>query len=202
MKTLIGRKIGMTQLFNGDGTVLRVTLVQAGPCFVAQVKSTENDGYEAVQLGFEVAKNPHKPQVGHAKTLEATPKVFKEFRLPGSEAKVGDQVTVEDFDQGDNVVVVGVSKGKGFAGTVKRHNFATGPKTHGSHNHRAPGSIGAGFPQHVFKGMRMAGRMGGDRTTIKNIVVAFVDPKTNIIALKGSVPGPNKGIVTLQGTAA
>lgn len=209
MKALIGRKLGMTQLFNEDGSVSRVTVLEAGPCFVTQVKTGEIDGYQAVQIGYGEAKKPSKPASGHTSTLKVTPKTLSEFRMDktladveaaeGEEVKVGDELTVEQFEIGDKVQVVGTSKGKGFAGTVKRHNFATGPKTHGSHNYRAPGSIGAGYPQHVFKGQRMAGRMGGDRVTLKGLRVIQIDPTNNLIALSGSIPGPRRGIVMVRG---
>jgi large subunit ribosomal protein L3 len=209
VKALIGRKLGMTQLFNEDGTVSRVTVLQAGPCVITQVKTGEVDGYQAVQIGFGKAKNPTKPAAGHAAFDGVTPQTLHEFRMDKTIAdvdatetdgvKVGDQLTVEQFEVGDRVQVVGTSKGKGFAGTVKRHNFATGPKTHGSHNYRAPGSIGAGYPQHVQKGMRMAGRMGGDRITLKGLKVITIDATQNLIAVSGSVPGPRRGLVMVRG---
>ncbi len=209
MKIVLGRKIGMTQLFAEDGSVNRVTVLEVGPCTITQVKTGEKDGYQAVQIGYGAAKHPSKPAAGHASFDGTTPQTLREFRMDGStadvdatengEIKVGDTLTVEQFEVGDTVQVVGTSKGKGFAGTVKRHNFATGPKTHGSHNYRAPGSIGAGYPQHVQKGMRMAGRMGGDRVTLKGLKVIQVDVKNNLIALSGSVPGPRKGLVMVKG---
>lgn len=210
MKALLGRKLGMTQLFDENGNVARVTIVQAGPCVVTQLKTDELDGYEAVQIGFEAAKKAAKPQAGHATHDGVTPKVVREFRgkaeVDGSgEAeestalKVGDALKVEQFEAGDAVEVVGTSKGKGFAGTVKRHNFSTGPKSHGSHNYRAPGSIGSGYPQHVMKGMRMAGRMGGERTTVKGLKIVHVDSANNLLAISGAVPGPRKGVVMIRG---
>ncbi len=210
MKALLGRKLGMTQLFDENGNVARVTIVQAGPCVVTQVKTGELDGYQAVQIGFEAAKKAAKPQVGHATHNGVTPKVMREVRLDGTvgdvEAaegevglKVGDAFKVDQFEVGDAIEVVGTSKGKGFAGTVKRHNFSTGPKSHGSHNYRAPGSIGSGYPEHVFKGMRMAGRMGGERTTVKGLKIVHVDNDNNLLAISGAVPGPRKGIVMIRG---
>lgn len=209
MKALLGRKVGMTQIFGEDGTVRQVTIVQAGPCVVTQLKNAESDGYQAVQIGFGAAKHPAKPQVGHAGNKDVTPAVMREIRMDktpqdvevveGGELKVGDTLDVSLFEQGDTVQVTGTSKGKGFAGTVKRHNFATGPKTHGSHNYRAPGSIGAGYPQHVFKGMRMAGRMGGERTTVKNLKIVHVDVANNLLAISGAVPGPREGLVMVKG---
>jgi large subunit ribosomal protein L3 len=214
MQALLGRKLGMTQLFDENGNVARVTIVEAGPCVVTQLKTDERDGYQAVQIGFGVAKKPAKPQVGHATHGKVTPKVMREIRLKAApqtaeaateapaEApalKVGSTLNVEQFAIGDAVEVVGTSKGKGFAGTVKRHNFSTGPKTHGSHNYRAPGSIGAGYPQHVMKGMRMAGRMGGARTTTKGLKIVHIDTANNLLAISGSVPGPRQGVVMIRG---
>lgn len=207
MKALIGRKIGMTQIFGEDGRVRQVTIVEAGPCVITQLKTAENDGYQAMQIGFGAAKHPAKPQAGHATYDDKTPAIMREVRLDKTEAdaaqaseiKVGDTIDASIFEVGDTIEVVGTSKGKGFAGTVKRHNFATGPKTHGSHNYRAPGSIGAGYPQHVFKGMRMAGRMGGDRKTVKNLQIVHVDVANNLLAISGAVPGPRKGIVMVKG---
>jgi large subunit ribosomal protein L3 len=200
----------MTQLFDENGNVARVTIVQAGPCVVTQVKTGELDGYQAVQIGFGTAKKAAKPQVGHATHDGVTPQVMREVRLDDTVAdveaaegdaglKVGDALKVDQFEAGDAVEVVGTSKGKGFAGTVKRHNFSTGPKSHGSHNYRAPGSIGSGYPEHVFKGMRMAGRMGGERTTVKGLKIVHVDSDNNLLAISGAVPGPRKGIVMIRG---
>ncbi len=203
MKALIAQKIGMTQVFSEKGAVIPVTLLSAGPCVVTQVKTDETDGYNAVQLGFGEAKKIAKPQAGHVKKSGATPKTLGEFRIEGEDEmpKVGDNITAEVFSVGDTITVSGVSKGKGFAGTIKRHNFARGPKTHGSHNYRAPGSIGAGYPQHVFKGQKMAGHMGNAQVTTKNLTVAHVDTKNNIIGIKGAIPGPKKSIVRIWGIA-
>lgn len=211
MKALIGRKLGMTQLFDENGNVARVTIIEAGPCVVTQVKTGEKDGYQAVQIGFGKAKHPAKPQIGHATHDGATPTTFREVRLDGSVAdvetaegedalKVGATLSVGQFEIGDAVEVSGTSKGKGFAGTIKRHNFTTGPKTHGSHNYRQPGSIGSGYPQHVFKGQKMAGRMGGDKTTVKGLKIIQVDNANNLLAISGAVPGPRKGLVMIRGT--
>jgi large subunit ribosomal protein L3 len=217
MKALLGTKLGMTQLFNADGSVARVTLIQAGPCVVTQVKTIERDGYNAVQLGYGKAKHQPKPQAGHLKAAEADSRTMREIRLkdidgghPQAKAlteaqqaalalEVGAQLDVTVFEAGDEIQVTGISKGKGFAGTIKRHNFSRGPKTHGSHNYRAPGSIGSGFPQHVFKGMRMAGHMGHDQVTVKGLKVVIVDAERNIIAVSGAVPGPKRGTVTVRG---
>jgi len=209
MKALLATKLGMTQLFDEKGRLNSVTLLEAGPCVVTQLKDESTDGYQAVQLGFGTAKKIAKPQAGHMKKAKATSKHLVEFRNSAvatddnegetSSLSIGDTIAADVFTVGDMVQVVGISKGKGFAGTIKRHNFARGPKTHGSHNYRAPGSIGAGYPQHVFKGQKMAGRMGGDTITVKNLMVVLVDAKKNIIGIKGAVPGPKKGLVRVQG---
>jgi large subunit ribosomal protein L3 len=217
MKALLGTKLGMAQLFDESGNVARVTLVQAGPCTVTQVKTIDSDGYNAVQLGYGEAKHQPKPQAGHLAKAEVNSRTLREIRLdavnpthPDAKAhteaqeaalalEIGAKLDVTIFEAGDEIQVTGTSKGKGFAGTVKRHNFATGPKTHGSHNYRAPGSIGAGYPQHVFKGMRMAGRMGGDQVTVKGLKVVLVDVQRNILAIKGAIPGPKRGTVMVRG---
>lgn len=207
MKALIGKKIGMTHIFDEKGTVVPVTVLEVGPCTVVQVKTPETDGYSAVQLGFGLNKKISKPLAGHVKKSGAVPKVLREFDLvevaaegeENTSYKVGDVIDASIFEIGEKVAATGTSKGKGFAGTVKRHNFSTGPKTHGSHNYRAPGSIGAGYPQHVMKGMRMAGHMGAEKVTVKNLEVVTIDKTNNTIAVKGAVPGPRKGIVVLRG---
>ena len=216
MKALIGRKIGMAQIFNEEGNVERVTLIEAGPCVITQIKTKSKDGYNAVQIGFGEAKHPSRPQMGHLKAANANPAVMREVRMNDIDAskddaeasaevetatldlKVGSRLEVNAFEVGDKVQITGTSKGKGFAGTVKRHNFTTGPKTHGSHNYRAPGSIGSGYPEHVFKGMRMAGQMGAERVTIRGSKVILVDAARNILAVRGAVPGPRKGIVMVK----
>ncbi len=204
MKALLGTKIGMTQIIGDDGVATPVTLIQAGPVTVTQVKSVESDGYNAVQVAFGEGKNLSKAVAGHTKPAQVTPKHIREFRvevLP-EDLKIGDKIDVSQFALGDIVDATGTSKGKGFAGTVKRHNFNTSKKTHGGNgNVRKPGSIGSMYPQKVFKGKRMAGRMGHDRVTVKNLTVAYVDPTNNLIGLKGAVPGPNKGLVVIGGKA-
>jgi large subunit ribosomal protein L3 len=202
MKALLGTKIGMTQIIAEDGVATPVTLIQAGPCTVTQVKSVDTDGYNAVQVGFDEGKNLSKAVAGHVKSSKVSPKHIREFRvdeLP-ADLKVGDAIDVSAFELGDVVDATGTSKGKGFAGTVKRHNFNTSKKTHGGNgNVRKPGSIGSMYPQKIFKGKRMAGRMGADRVTVKNLVVAYVDASNNLIGLKGAVPGPRKGLVIVEG---
>lgn len=203
MKTLLGTKIGMTQILGEDGVAVPVTLIQAGPCTVTQVKTVEKDGYTAVQIGYGEGKNLSNAVSGHVKAAGVTPKVIREVRLAEpSDAKIGDALDVTVFAVGDTVDVTGISKGKGFAGTVKRHNFNTSKKTHGGNgNVRKPGSIGSMYPQKVFRGKRMAGRMGHEQVTVKNLVVAYVDVADNLIGLKGAVPGPRRGIVTIGGEA-
>lgn len=202
MKALLATKIGMTQVFSEKGVVIPVTLMQAEPCVVTQVKTTETDGYSAVQIGYGEAKKLKKPVEGHVKKSGQMPKHLAEFRL--SEAQeipaIGEKIDAEVFSVGDTISVSGVSKGKGFAGTIKRHNFHRGPKTHGSHNYRAPGSIGAGYPQHVFRGQKMAGHMGNANITTKNLTIALVDASKNIIGIKGAVPGPKKSVVRIWGS--
>jgi large subunit ribosomal protein L3 len=204
MKALLGTKIGMTQIISKDGVAIPVTLIQAGPVTVTQVKTVESDGYNAVQVAFGEGKNLSKAVAGHTKPAQVTPKHIREFRvdeLPEG-LKVGDKIDVSQFELGDIVDATGTSKGKGFAGNVKRHNFNTSKKTHGGNGYvRRPGSIGSMYPQKVFKGKRMAGRMGHDRVTVKNLVVAYVDPTNNLIGLRGAVPGPNKGFVEIGGKA-
>ncbi len=206
MQALLGRKIGMTSIIAEDGRVRAVTLIMATPNVITQLRTTELDGYDAIQFGFETAKKPHKAQAGHAKKhaqLEAAPKVVRELRTTPEETETpGTTFDVTTFTVGDKVDVVGTSKGKGFAGTIKRHNFMRSRKTHGGKGDvRKPGSIGSMYPQKVFKGKRMAGQMGYDRVTVKNLEVALVDQDRNVIGLNGAVPGPRKGIVMIKGVA-
>ena len=203
MQVILGTKIGMTQIIGEDGVVTPVTILEAGPCTVTQIKTVETDGYNAVQVGYGQGKNLSKSVAGHVKKAgeNINPKVLKEFRTADvPEVKVGDVFTVENFKLGDKVSVTGISKGKGFAGTVKRWNFQESRNTHGFKGDiRKVGSIGSMYPQKVFKGKRMPGRMGHDQVTVKNLTVAYIDKDNNVLGLKGSVPGPNKGIVTVEG---
>jgi large subunit ribosomal protein L3 len=206
---LIGKKLGMTQLFTADGTVQPATVLKAGPCVVSQVKTVDKDGYEAVQLGLVDAKatKENKPTTGHFKKANVAPsRVRREVRVKaGGEApKLGDQISVAIFADGERVDVIGTSRGKGFQGVVKRHHFAGGRATHGSMFHRAPGSIGASsFPSRVVKGMRMAGHMGADRVTVRNLRVLKVDADNNLLLLEGAVPGgPNAVVVIRKAVAA
>jgi large subunit ribosomal protein L3 len=202
MKGILGRKLGMTQLFDPEsGEVTAVTVIEAGPCPVVQVKTVETDGYEAVQIAFdEVAERKiSKAEQGHlAKAGASAHRHLVEFRGQ-SELQVGEAVTVEAFEPGEKVKVAGISIGKGFQGTIKRHNFHRGPKTHGSHNIRKPGSIGASAtPSRVFKGIKMAGRLGGKRVTQVGLTVHSVDPEQNLLLVKGAVPGPKNGLVEVR----
>jgi large subunit ribosomal protein L3 len=206
---LIGKKLGMTQLFTADGTVQPATVLKAGPCVVSQVKTVDKDGYEAVQLGLVDAKatKENKPTTGHFKKAGVAPsRVRREVRVKaGGEApKLGDQISVGMFADGERVDVIGTSRGKGFQGVVKRHHFAGGRATHGSMFHRAPGSIGASsFPSRVVKGMRMAGHMGADRVTVRNLRVLKVDADNNLLLVEGAVPGgPNAVVVIRKAVAA
>jgi large subunit ribosomal protein L3 len=202
MKGILGRKIGMTQVFDPEtGVVTPVTVIQAGPCPVVEVKTPEVHGYEAVQLAFDPVEERRlsKAELGHLKKngVEAH-RHLVEFRGQ-SDAVVGESVTVDTFQPGDNVKVSGISIGKGFQGTIKRHNFSRGPVTHGSHNVRKPGSIGASAtPSRVFKGVRMAGRMGAKRRTQVGLVVHSVDPERNLLLVKGAVPGPKSGLLEIR----
>ncbi|MBV9264591.1 MAG: 50S ribosomal protein L3 [Acidobacteriaceae bacterium] len=200
---ILGKKLGMTQVFTSEGQVVPVTLVKAGPCVVTQRKTPAIDGYDAVQLGFlEYAKKQNKPDAGHLKKSGAEGVRFlREFRLAqgSGDLKQGDRVLAEEFKPKDVVDVIGTSKGRGFAGLVKRHHFRGGPASHGSMFHRAAGSIGASsFPSRVFPGMKMAGRMGTDQVTVRNLEIVSVDPEDSVIAVKGAIPGPNGGYVTVR----
>ncbi|MCB9883124.1 MAG: 50S ribosomal protein L3 [Planctomycetes bacterium] len=200
-KYILGRKRGMTQLFAEDGECVPVTVIEAGPCFVTQVRTKERDGYEAIQLGFEAAKEKHlrKPQLANFKKLKMDPlRHLRETRLRGGEAppEVGTEVKVDVFEIGDHVDVIGTTKGKGFQGTIRRHGFHRGPESHGSMNVRQPGSIGcSAFPSRVMKGMRMAGQMGAKRHTQKNLMVVLIDTDRNLLFVRGAIPGPNGGFV-------
>lgn len=191
----------MTSTIADDGAVQAVTLLSASPCVITQVKTDETDGYTAVQVGAEEAKKMGKAQAGHFKTSKVQPKLVREFRVDeiGEEIKVGEAISADVFEAGDVIDVTGTSKGKGFAGTIKRHNFHRQRKTHGGKgNTRKPGSIGSMYPQHIFKGTKMSGQMGAEQVTVKNLKVAFVDTDLGVIGVAGAVPGPRKGIVLIK----
>jgi large subunit ribosomal protein L3 len=202
MAAILAKKLGMTQRFGEDGRVERVTVLEAGPCPVTGIRTLERDGYEAVQLAFAATKEKTltKAELGHLKKADAGPhRVVREFRNEVGELLMGQTVTVEAFAAGDAVKVSGTSKGKGFQGTIKRHNFKRGPASHGSHNVRAPGSIGASAtPSRVMKGLRGAGRMGGGRVTQRGLTVVEVIANQNLLLVRGSVPGPRSGIVEVR----
>lgn len=197
---LLGRKVGMTQVFEEGGAAVPVTVIQAGPCYVTQVKSASTDGYNAVQVGFGETRKLNQPERGHLKDLPAL-RHLREWKIEQPEQfEVGQKLDVSIFDPGDRVHVVGTSKGKGFQGVMKRHGFSGGPRTHGqSDRARAPGSIGAGTtPSRVLKGTRMAGRMGGKRVTVQNLEVVRTDPERNLLLLRGAVPGWREGLLMIS----
>ncbi len=200
MKSLIATKLGMTSTINDNGAVEAVTLLTVEPNVIAQIKNIETDGYTAVQVGTGKAKLG-KAQAGHFKASKIMPKIVREFRVSEitEDLKVGETLTPEVFSVGDVVSVTSNTKGKGFAGTIKRHNFHRGRKTHGGRSYRRPGSIGSMYPQRIFKGKKMAGQMGNVRVTTKNLKVALIDMEHSVIGLKGSVPGPRKGTVLIRG---
>lgn len=201
-KAILAKKIGMTQIFNEDGTLIPVTVLEAGPCTVTQVKTVENDGYSSVQVGFGERKEKHtnKPMKGHFdKAGVQFKKHIKEFRLENAEElEVGNEIKVDVFEVGDKIDVSGVSKGKGFQGSIKRHNQSRGPMGHGSKSHRVSGSMGAAsYPARVFKGKKLPGHMGAVNVTVQNLEVVRVDVENNLLLVKGAVPGPKKSILTI-----
>src|SRR3954447_23456103 len=202
MPAILAKKLGMTQLFLEDGRVERVTVLEAGPCPVTAIRTHDRDGYEAVQLAFGSTRERRmtRPELGHLRKAGAPPmRHLVEFRDEAGELQVGETVTVEAFEAGQKVKVSGTSKGKGFQGTIKRHNFSRGPVSHGSHNVRAPGSIGASAtPSRVFKGMRLPGQMGNKRITQRGITVVGVRPAENLLLVRGAVPGPRNGVVEVR----
>lgn len=205
MKALLGTKVGMTQILQEDGVLVPVTLVQAGPCTITQIKTTETDGYSAIQFALGGGKKASKSVKGHvakAANKDFMPRLISEVRVSdiSEEQTAGSSFDVSVFEVGEKVKVTGTSKGKGFAGTVKRHNFNTSKNTHGGNgNVRKPGSIGSMYPQKVFKGKRMAGQMGAERVTVSGLSVALVDVENNLIGLKGAIPGPKKSTVKIVG---
>lgn len=202
MKTIIGKKVGMTQIFDEKGKVIPVTVIEAGPCLVAQVKSVETDGYNAIQLGFGDVKESklNKPEKGHfAKAKLALKKHLREFRLDSVDGvNVGDEIKVDTFQAGDKIDVQGTSKGKGFQGVIKRHNQSRGPMGHGSQYHRGVGSMGTLLPMRVIPGKKMPGHMGGEQVTVQNLEIVQIDLENNVILVKGNVPGPKKSLVLIK----
>ncbi|WP_227767980.1 50S ribosomal protein L3 [Zhaonella formicivorans] len=203
-KGLLAKKLGMTQIFQ-DGKAVPVTVVEAGPCYVIQKKTVENDGYNAIQVGFVAneEKKVNKPLKGHFAKAKVKPfQYIKEFRVENiDDYQVGQEIKADIFSEGEIVDVVGTSKGKGFAGGIKRHGFHRGPMQHGSKYHRRPGSLGAKGPARVFKGRKLPGRTGGERVTVQNLMIAKVDPERNLLLVKGAIPGPNKSLVMVKSAA-
>ncbi|WP_282938090.1 50S ribosomal protein L3 [Paenibacillus sp. RC67] len=202
MKGILGKKLGMTQVFTPEGLVIPVTVIQAGPCTVLQKKDAENDGYEAIQIGFEdkKEKNAIKPELGHAKKAGATPKRYVKEIRGMSEYEVGQEIKADLFAAGEFVDVTGTSKGKGFQGVIKRHNQSTGPMAHGSRYHRGPGSMGSIQANRVPKGKKLPGHMGSETVTLQNLEVIKVDTERNVILVKGSIPGPKNSYVSVKST--
>jgi len=198
-KFLLGRKIGMTSVIDESGNLVPVTVIQAGPCVVTQVKNQEKDGYEALQIGFEEEKKVNKPTSGHLKKAGKNLKTLQEYRVKGSELKEGDVIDVSIFNKGDKVKIAGNIKAKGFAGAIKRWGFKSHPAGHGHPQERRVGSIGSGYPEHVFKGKKMPGRKGPDRKTVSNLQIVDVDAKNNLLLVKGSVPGVKGRLVEIRG---
>jgi large subunit ribosomal protein L3 len=199
---ILGTKLGMTQIFDDSGLAIPVTIIKAGPCVITQIKTSSNDGYDAVQLGYSETRLNllNKPKIGHLKRVDIPLKYLKEYKTeaPTSET-IGTKICVDRFIVGDQVSVTGKTIGKGFAGTVRRHNFTRGPMTHGSKNHREPGSIGMGTtPGRVYPGKRMAGRLGGKKATIKNLQVLLINPENNLLVVKGAVPGKMGNILSIK----
>lgn len=201
MKALITRKLGMTSTIADDGVVQAITLLSVADHTVLHHKTEEKDGYTAVQVGTETAKKVGKSLAGHLKQSKATPKIIREIRIDEipEELTVGATFAADVFEVGDTVHVTGLTKGKGWAGTIRRHNFHRGRKTHGGRSYRRPGSIGSMYPQHIFKGTRMAGQLGHEQITVRNLKVALVDVENKVIGVTGAVPGPNKGILIVKG---
>lgn len=201
-KTILGKKVGMTQLFGEAGEMIPVTVIEAGPCYVVQKKTGETDGYNAIQIGFgeKREKLVNKPLMGHFSKAQVKPlRYLKEMEVENiDEYQVGQEIKADVFDSGEHVDVVGTSKGKGFTGGIKRHGFSRGPMAHGSKYHRRPGSLGAKGPARVFKGRKLPGRMGGERVTVQNLQVVKVDTERNLLVLRGAVPGPKGGLLIIK----
>ena len=201
-KGILGKKVGMTQLFGDAGEIIPVTVIEAGPCYVVQKKTVETDGYNAIQIGFSEKRENlvNKPLKGHFFKAQVKPlRHLREFPVESTdEYQVGQELKADAFEQGERVDVVGTSKGKGFAGGIKRHGFQRGPMAHGSKYHRRPGSLGAKGPARVFKGRKLPGRTGGNRVTVQNLEVVKVDPERNLLVIKGAIPGPKGGLVIVK----
>lgn len=200
LKSLITKKIGMMSTINENGAIEAITLLAATDHTVLKVKTIDSDGYDAIQVGTGIEKKPSKATAGQYKGLSVIPKIIREFKSNSdTNPNVGETVKADIFSVGDIVDATGISKGKGFAGTIKRHNFHRGRKTHGGRSYRRPGSIGSMYPQKVFKGKRMAGQMGNEQVTVKNLTISLVDVENNVIGVRGAVPGPRKGTILIRG---
>jgi large subunit ribosomal protein L3 len=204
---ILGTKLGMTQIFDESGAAIPVTIIKAGPCVVTQLKTLENDGYQSVQIGYSEIRPKllNKPKLGHLQKTSSPPlKYLKEYRIDSKDnITLGATLSVESFSTGDKVAITGKTIGKGFAGTIKRHNFTRGPMTHGSKNHREPGSIGMGTtPGRVYPGKHMAGRLGGRKTTIKNLQIVLINPENNLLVVRGAVPGKVGNLLSIRKTSA
>lgn len=199
---ILGTKLGMTQIFDDSGLAIPVTIIKAGPCVVTQIKTLSVDGYDAIQVGYSETKSNslNKPKLGHLKEVNIALKYLKEYRISSKSTEVvGTKICVDRFNIGDKVAITGKTIGKGFAGTVRKHNFTRGPMTHGSKNHREPGSIGMGTtPGRVYPGKRMAGRLGGKNATIKNLQILLINPENNLLVVKGAVPGKMGNILSIK----
>jgi large subunit ribosomal protein L3 len=202
IKFILGKKIGMSQVFDDQGKIIPVTLIEAGPCSVTQIKAKDKDGYNALQIGFGKAKNLKKPQKGHLKKSKLSDiRWLKEFRIENGDAKElnpGSSIKADIFKEGDIVDVSGISRGKGFQGVIKRHNFSRGPESHGSDHHREPGSIGSAFPQRVIKGRKLPGQLGATKVKIKNLKVVKINSGSNLICLEGAIPGASGGLIMIE----
>lgn len=197
MTSLLGYKLGMTRVFDGQGRTIPVTAIRVDECVVSNIKTIARDGYEAVQVATGTKKHPNKPLAGQYKGLAATPQHIREFRVSAEGLTVGQELGIANLQVGDRLKLIGTSKGKGFAGVIKRHNFRRGPETHGSDHHRRPGSIGSMYPQHVFKGRKMPGHMGDEQVSIRKVEVVDIFPNENILLVKGPVPGSRGSLVQI-----
>jgi large subunit ribosomal protein L3 len=200
---ILGTKLGMTQIFDNSGLAIPVTIIKAGPCFITQIKTSDTDGYNSIQIGYSEVRSSllNKPKLGHLKKTNSLPlKYLKEYKIDSvSGEELGSVLSVESFNVGETVSITGKTIGKGFAGTVKRHNFTRGPMTHGSKNHREPGSIGMGTtPGRVYPGKKMAGRLGGGKTTIKNLQIILINKENNLLVIKGAVPGKVGNLLSIK----
>ena len=199
-KFILGKKIGISRIYDKNGQFFAVTLIDAGPCFVTQIKKEDKDKYNSIQIGFKKKKNLKKAQQGHLKKSGIMAKYLKEFRINNIEEipKIGEEININIFKVGERINISGISKGKGFQGVIKRHGFKSGPKAHGSDHHREPGSIGSAYPQSVKKGRKLPGRTGAEKVTVKNLKIIKIIPEKNILMVNGSVPGANNNLLSIK----